>query len=32
MKQLDVFVYFDHDAKVYAPFDVQRLAEQLGVK
>ncbi len=29
---LDVFVYFDNDAKVYAPFDAQRLAAQLGVK
>jgi uncharacterized protein YecE (DUF72 family) len=25
----DVFVYFDNDAKVHAPFDAQRLAEQL---
>lgn len=31
-KRLDVFVYFDNDAKVYAPFDAQRLAERLGVK
>jgi uncharacterized protein YecE (DUF72 family) len=31
-KQLDVFVYFDNDAKVHAPFDAQRLAAQLGVK
>jgi len=29
-KQLDVFVYFDNDAKVYAPFDAQRLATRLG--
>jgi len=29
-KQLDVFVYFDNDAKVYAPFDAQRLAARLG--
>ena len=29
---LDVFVYFDNDAKVYAPFDAQRLAAQLGVQ
>ena len=29
---LDVFVYFDNDAKVYAPFDAQRLAAQLGVE
>ncbi len=28
----DVFVYFDNDAKVYAPFDAQRLAERLGLK
>lgn len=26
----DVFVYFDNDAKVHAPFDAQRLAERLG--
>src|SRR5207244_1779459 len=26
----DTFVYFDNDAKVHAPFDAQRLAEQLG--
>jgi uncharacterized protein YecE (DUF72 family) len=25
----DVFVYFDNDAKVHAPFDAQRLAERL---
>ena len=31
-KRLDVFVYFDNDAKVYAPFDAQRLAAQLGVE
>ncbi len=31
-KHFDVFVYFDNDAKVYAPFDAQRLAAQLGVK
>jgi uncharacterized protein YecE (DUF72 family) len=31
-KHLDVFVYFDNDAKVYAPFDAQRLAARLGVK
>ena len=30
-KQLDVFVYFDNDAKVYAPFDARRLAAQLRV-
>jgi len=26
----DVFVYFDNDAKVHAPFDALRLAERLG--
>ena len=31
-KHLDVFVYFDNDAKVHAPFDAQRLATRLGVK
>jgi uncharacterized protein YecE (DUF72 family) len=31
-KHLDVFVYFDNDAKVHAPFDAQRLAARLGVK
>ncbi len=31
-KRCDVFVYFDNDAKVYAPFDAQRLAERLGAK
>jgi uncharacterized protein YecE (DUF72 family) len=30
-KHLDVFVYFDNDAKVHAPFDAQQLATQLGV-
>ena len=30
-KQLDVFVYFDNDAKVHAPFDAQRLAVRLGL-
>ncbi len=25
----DVFVYFDNDAKVHAPFDAQRLTERL---
>ena len=29
---LDVFVYFDNDAKVYAPFDAERLAAELGVE
>ena len=27
----DVYVYFDNDAKVHAPFDAQRLAERVGV-
>ena len=27
----DIFVYFDNDAKVHAPFDAQRLAKRLGV-
>jgi uncharacterized protein YecE (DUF72 family) len=27
----DVYCYFDNDAKVWAPFDAQRLAERLGV-
>jgi uncharacterized protein YecE (DUF72 family) len=31
-KHVDVFVYFDNDAKVHAPFDAQRLAARLGVK
>ena len=31
-KHLDVFVYFDNDAKVHAPLDAQRLAARLGVK
>ena len=26
----DVFVYFDNDAKVHAPFDAQRLTEMLA--
>jgi uncharacterized protein YecE (DUF72 family) len=26
----DVYVYFDNDAKVHAPFDAQRLIERLG--
>ena len=26
----DVYVYFDNDAKVHAPFDAMRLAERLG--
>jgi uncharacterized protein YecE (DUF72 family) len=28
-EHLDVFIYFDNDAKVYAPFDAQRLAARL---
>ena len=28
---LDVFVYFDNDAKVHAPFDAIALQERLGV-
>jgi len=28
----DVFVYFDNDAKVHAPFDAIRLAKKLGVR
>ena len=28
-KQLDVYVYFDNDAKVHAPFDAKRLAERV---
>jgi uncharacterized protein YecE (DUF72 family) len=27
----DVYVYFDNDAKVHAPYDALRLAERLGV-
>lgn len=27
--QLDVYVYFDNDAKVHAPFDAKRLAERV---
>jgi uncharacterized protein YecE (DUF72 family) len=27
----DVYVYFDNDAKVHAPFDARRLAERLGI-
>lgn len=26
----DVYVYFDNDAKVHAPFDAMRLAQLLG--
>jgi uncharacterized protein YecE (DUF72 family) len=26
----DVYVYFDNDAKVHAPFDAERLVERLG--
>ncbi|NUO37835.1 MAG: DUF72 domain-containing protein [Gemmatimonadaceae bacterium] len=28
-RQLDVYVYFDNDAKVHAPFDAKRLAERV---
>jgi uncharacterized protein YecE (DUF72 family) len=28
----DVYVYFDNDAKVHAPFDAFRLAERIGMK
>ena len=28
----DVYVFFDNDAKVHAPFDALRLAERLGVR
>ncbi len=31
-KRRDVFVYFDNDAKVHAPFDAQHLAGLLGVR
>jgi len=27
----DVYVYFDNDAKVHAPFDAERLAERVGL-
>ena len=27
----DVFVYFDNDAKVHAPFDARRLAQRLDL-
>ncbi len=30
-RRRDVYVYFDNDAKVYAPRDAQRLARRLGV-
>jgi len=26
-----VYVYFDNDAKVHAPFDAMRLAERVGI-
>jgi uncharacterized protein YecE (DUF72 family) len=29
-KQRDVYVYFDNDAKVHAPFDAKRLADRVG--
>jgi uncharacterized protein YecE (DUF72 family) len=28
----EVFVYFDNDAKVHAPFDAIALAHRLGIK
>jgi uncharacterized protein YecE (DUF72 family) len=28
----DVYVYFDNDAKVHAPFDAMRLMERLGIR
>lgn len=31
-KRRDVFVYFDNDAKVHAPFDAQQLAQRLRVR
>jgi uncharacterized protein YecE (DUF72 family) len=31
-RKRDVFVYFDNDAKVHAPFDAGGLAERLGVE
>jgi uncharacterized protein YecE (DUF72 family) len=31
-KALDVFVYFDNDAKVHAPFDAQQLAQRMDVR
>jgi len=30
-RKRDVFIYFDNDAKVHAPFDATRLAKRLGV-
>jgi uncharacterized protein YecE (DUF72 family) len=30
-KQRDIYVYFDNDVKVYAPFDAMGLAKRLGV-
>ena len=27
----DIYLYFDNDAKVHAPFDAQRLAKQVGL-
>jgi uncharacterized protein YecE (DUF72 family) len=29
-KERDVYVYFDNDAKVHAPYDAKRLAERVG--
>ena len=32
MKRLrDIYLYFDNDAKVHAPFDARRLAKKLGL-
>ena len=31
-KGLDVYVYFDNDAKVHAPFDAERLAQRVTAK
>jgi uncharacterized protein YecE (DUF72 family) len=31
-RELDVFVYFDNDAKVHAPFDAKRLAHRLTAR
>jgi uncharacterized protein YecE (DUF72 family) len=30
-RKLDIFIYFDNDAKVHAPFDALRLAKRLNV-
>ena len=31
-RALDVYVYFDNDAKVHAPHDAQRLAQRVGLR